>query len=152
VSPAPTKNGALHGLGEPRGTLVVIDPGKRTGVCVYTPDTGYSVNTAHLDELPRLLGHLLPGPVLLACEDYSLRGGVRNNDPSMPSAQGIGMCRTACDWTDTAMFLISPGNKRAGHMALDAQGLSAWQACRNDHERDTVDLTGYVLREMRRPA
>jgi hypothetical protein len=150
----PSKNGALRGLGEPKGTLVVIDPGKRTGVCVFHPAHGYTVNTAGLDELPLLLRVLLLNePVLLACEDYHLVGGrlaQQQAGSDMPSAQGIGMCRVACEWTDTLMVLVQPNNKRAGHAALDARGLAAWQACRNPHERDAVDLCSYVLREMRR--
>lgn len=149
---SPIKNGALRGMGEPTGMLVVIDPGKRTGVAVYDPGTGYAVNTAGLDELPALLHELLPGPVFVACEDFHLTGGraMQQSGSDMPSSRGIGMCQLACEWTDTPLILVQPGVKRAGFKALDADGLAARAACRNDHERDVVDLTGYVLREMRR--
>ena len=169
----PSKNGALRGLGEPKRTIVVIDPGKRCGVCVYTPgavqwgsggrEVPFAVNTAALDELPGLLHDLLfvgrpdvvgpDGIAFVACEDYHLVGGrlaQQQAGSDMPSAQGIGMCRVACEWTDTTMFLVQPNNKRAGFASLDAAGLAARASCRNDHERDAVDLTGYVLREMRR--
>ena len=155
----PSKNGALRGLGEPRNlTFMVVDPGKRCGVCFYMTNEPnkpvYSVNTAGLDELPGLLQVLKkPGIAFVACEDYHLVGGrlaQQQAGSDMPSAQGIGMCRVACEWTDTTMFLVQPNNKRAGFASLDAAGLAARASCRNDHERDAVDLTGYVLREMRR--
>lgn len=147
---APTKNGALRGLGEPKGAILVVDPGTRCGICVLDPDIGYSVNTAQLDELPGLLRWMLPGPVFVVVEDYHLVKAVVQMGSDMPSSQGIGMCRTACEWTDTQMFLVPPNIKRAGHQALDAKGMAAWRSCRNEHERDVVDITGYVLREMRR--
>lgn len=160
----PLKNGALRGLGEPTGWLLAIDPGKRTGVCIYAPtinDTRvsgvYTSNTAALDELPQLLKQLLRwagpgGPQLVIVENFMLqsRSAVQQSGSDMPSSQGIGMCRTACEWTGTEMVLVSPQIKRAGHMSLDAGGLAAWQAARNDHERDAVDIMSYALREMRR--
>lgn len=149
----PLKNGALRGLGEPTGWLLAIDPGKRTGVCIYDALGGYRVNTAALDELPGLLQQLLLGePQLVIVENFMLqsRNAVQQSGSDMPSSQGIGMCRTACEWTGTEMVLVSPQIKRAGHMSLDARGLAAWQAARNDHERDAVDIMGYALREMRR--
>jgi hypothetical protein len=145
-----TKNGELRGLGEPTGRLLAIDPGKQCGICVYGPSLSlFSAWTCPLDELPATLQGRLPCAYVI-CEDFSLKGGVRNNDPSMPSSQGIGMCKTACDWTGTPLVLVQRTVKRAGHQALDAQGLAAYAAARNDHERDAVDIMGYALREMRR--
>jgi hypothetical protein len=150
MAPA-SKNGELRGLGEPKSydTFISIDPGKRCGVCFYSQRQIQWTHTADLDDLPRWLRAYLPVSYVI-CEDFSLRGGVRNNDPSMPSSQGIGMCKTACDWTGTPLVLVQRTVKRAGHQALDAQGLAAYAAARNDHERDAVDIMGYALREMRR--
>jgi len=144
-----TKNGELRGLGEPTGVLIAIDPGKQCGFCVYDRCGLFHAWTVPLDEMPSELRGWLPVQYVV-CEDFSLLGGVRNNDPSMPSSQGIGMCKTACDWTDTPLVLVQRTAKRAGHQALDARGLAAYAAARNDHERDAVDIMGYALREMRR--
>lgn len=144
---------ALRELGEPRGPFLVVDPGRKTGfLCVAS--YGWYADTVPLEELPQALRANLVRDrheaMFVVCEDYTLRGGVANNDPKVPSAQGIGMCRTACDWTDTPFYLVKPGDKRAGHMALDAIGRAAYGAAHNNHERDAVDIAGYVLREMRR--
>lgn len=159
--PEPLKALALRGLGEPRGWFLVVDPGKRTGIaCVnmHAGGTGdIQTNVARLDELPAVLG-VLRGRAnehaFVVCEDYHLLSGkaMQQSGSDMPSAQGIGMCRTACEWTDTPLYLVEPGCKRAGHQALDAAGRAAYAACRSDHERDVVDIAGFVLREMRRPA
>jgi hypothetical protein len=150
MAPA-SKNGELRGLGEPEDGLLAIDPGKQCGFCVYDRCGLFHAWTVPLDEMPRVLKEQIDlGLQHVICEDFSLRGGVRNNDPSMPSSQGIGMCKTACDWTDTPLVLVQRTAKRAGHQALDAQGLAAYAAARNDHERDAVDIMGFALREMRR--
>ncbi len=85
----------------------------------------------------------------VVCEDFSL-GSAMRNDPKVPSAIGIGMCRVACEWTDTPLYLAPKNGKRAGQMYLeshkDRDGAEARAACRNDHERDVVDFVGYVLR------
>lgn len=142
----------LVGLGEPTKPFLVVDPGKRTGVLIYTPlyngPLKWAVNTAALDELPKVLG--LEGLEFVVCEDFKLRGGPHAGDAGMTSAQGIGMCRMACYAAGVPLFLVPPICKRAGRMALDAAGLEARERCRNDHERDVVDITGFVLREMRR--
>lgn len=164
--PSPLKATALRGLGEPRGWFLVVDPGKRTGVAVVcvrenaagSRYTRIITNVAALDELPGVLRHLQTGPgfeeswTFVVCEDYHLLGGraMQQSGSDMPSSQGIGMCRTACEWTDTPLYLVPPNIKRAGHQALDAEGRAAYDDCRNDHERDVVDIAGYVLREMRR--
>lgn len=153
---APLGAAALRGLGEPKGWFLVIDPGKRTGVAVVDPMRTVDpirTNVAALDELSGLLGTFLQSvsaPAFVVCEDYTQHAGPGRSDPKMPSSQGIGMCRTACEWTDTPLFLAPPGCKRAGHQALDAAGRATYDACRNDHERDVVDIAGFVLREMRR--
>lgn len=143
----------LIGRGEPAEPFLVVDPGKSTGVLVYfPPQVGcdaplWAVNTASLDELPNVLTEAVS---FVVCEDFKLRGGPHAGDAGMTSAQGIGMCRMACYAAGVPLFLVPPICKRAGRMALDAAGLEARERCRNDHERDVVDITGFVLREMRR--
>lgn len=149
----------LVGRGEPTKPFLVVDPGKRTGVLHYTPAGWLSiasnpepwlrVNTAELDELPSVLWGA--GDIgFVVCEDFKLRSGPHAGDAQMAAPQGIGMCRMACYAAGVPLFLVPPICKRAGRMALDAAGLEARERCRNDHERDVVDITGFVLREMRR--
>lgn len=142
----------LVGLGEPTGPFWVVDPGKTTGFLEYYRKPGWFIESFPLDELPAAL-HCGPGssaPEFVVCEDFKLRGGPHAGDAGMTSAQGIGMCRMACYAAGVPLFLVPPICKRAGRMALDAAGLEARERCRNDHERDVVDITGFVLREMRR--
>lgn len=159
--PEPLKAAALRGLGEPRGSFLVVDPGGRCGVALI--DAAWDVYTVQLDELAGDLHHSLWMPrvygppdacaAFVVCEDFSLAGGragAVQAGSKMPSSQGIGMCRVACEWTDTPLFLMPPNCKRAGHQALDAAGRAAYEAARNDHERDVVDISGFVLREVRR--
>lgn len=157
----PLDAAALRGLGEPKGSFLVVDPGKRTGTLMhgsaFSEPLRYGHGSLPLDGLAAWLGaHLVRrecGPIaFVVCEDYTQHAGPGRSDAKMPSSQGIGMCRTACEWTDTPLFLVPPGCKRAGHQALDAAGRAAYDACRNDHERDVVAISGYVLREMRRPS
>lgn len=141
---------ALKGLGW-AGSFLVIDPGKRTGwnlvVLNHRSEAEHNVGTYTLEELPALLRWLLPNVSFVVCEDYSLLGGSRRNDPKMPSAQGIGMCRCACEWTDTQMYLVQPNQKApaAWRTGLDE---AAREHCRNDHERDVVDLAVHILRTL----
>lgn len=138
----------LKSLRGAKGPFLALDPGKHCGLCFYNGD--YRANTADLGELPSVLHDL--GSRSLAfviCESFSLLGGNRRNDPSMPSSQGIGMARMACYAAQIPLILVSPQTKRAGHMALDAQGQYAFEACRTAHERDAVDLCGLALREMK---
>lgn len=159
--PEPLKAAALRGLGEPRDSFLVVDPGGRCGVGIITPvgtpaRIDYVAATAPLDDLSGWLRSMLyPHSIasFVVCEDFSLAGGragAVQAGSKMPSPQGIGMCRVACEWTDTALFLVPPNCKRAGHQALDAAGRLAYEAARSDHERDVVDIAGYVLREVRR--
>lgn len=156
---APLPQTALKGIGTPE-VFMAIDPGQRCGVCLWSVAAGWRTSTTVLDELPGLLDAMLrswgpgcpPRPAFVVIENYSLTGGNRRNDPSMPSSRGIGMAHLACAWTDTPLFLIQRGSKRAGHMALDQVGQLAFQAARNLHERDVVDLAGFALREMRLPS
>ncbi len=60
------------------------------------------------------------------------------------------MARMACHAASIPLYVVQRTSKRAGHQSLDAAGLAAWQAARNDHERDAVDIAGFVLREARR--
>ena len=139
----------LVSSGEPE-RFIAIDPGKNTGACRYHFGT-YKTITLPLSELPALLLDEVHGDLdFVAIENFSLVGGVRNNDPSMPSSQGIGMTRMACHAAGIPLYVVQRTSKRAGHQSLDAAGLAAWQAARNDHERDAVDIAGFVLREARR--
>lgn len=153
----PLPSTALIGLGEPTRPFLVVDPGKRTGVMHYTPPNwgAYNnpepflrVNTAALDELPKVLER--GAYEFVVCEDFKLRGGPHAGDAGMTSAQGIGMCRMACYAACVPLYLLPPICKRAGRMALDDAGKAARERCRNEHERDVVDLCGFALREMRR--
>ncbi len=152
--------GALKGLGiRPTvgldyGTqFLVVDPGKRCGwVWVgATEDGGYRIckpDTCSLDELPDLLISMLRGShAFVVCEDYTLRGGTARNDPKMPSAQGIGMCRAICEYAGCLMYLIQP-NQKAPMAWFRYADSKARDLCRNDHERDAVDLAVYVLRQL----
>lgn len=137
----------LVGHGRPT-RFIAVDPGKSTGL-LYWDDGTWNMSTVSLAELPKnLLG--IAHVDFVVCESYSLTGGNRRNDPSMPAPQGIGMARMACFAQDVPLYMIHRGAKRAGHQALDADGMAAWQQARNDHERDVVDLGGFVLREALR--
>ncbi len=152
----------LKGLGYPRGSFLVIDPGKRTGYNIVSPVLHrgapgeyplHTVGTCALDELPTLLAALMRANdvCFVVCEDYSLLGGSRRNDPKMPSSQGIGMCKTACAWTDTTLYLIQPNHKAPAAWQKPAD-TAARERCRNDHQRDVVDLAITVLRYLEKPA
>lgn len=149
----PLTSPALMGRGEPKGSFWVVDPGKTAGFLERRAETGlWLVESFPLDELTATLlcGYGGPAPEFVVCEDFKLRGGPHAGDAGMTSAQGIGMCRMACYAMGVPLFLVPPICKRAGRMALDAAGLEARERCRNDHERDVVDLCGFVLRELRR--
>lgn len=156
--PEPLKVSTLVGAGEPRGSFLVVDPGLKCGVAHVDSGSHYHVVSTPLEELPFVLRRALNvynelGPAtFVVCEDFHLLGGKARQQAGsiMPSSQGIGMCRVACEWTDTPLYLTQPGCKRAGEKALDAAGRAARAACRNDHERDVVDIAGFVLREMSR--
>ncbi len=151
----------LKGLGYPRGSFLVIDPGKRTGYNLVSPVLHrgapdayplHTVGTCALDELPSVLESLMRATrsvSFVVCEDYSQHG--QRGDPKMPSSQGIGMCRCACAWTDTQMYLIQPNQKAPAAWRKRAD-VEARERCRNDHERDVVDLAAYVLRKLEQPS
>ncbi len=150
--------GALRGLGYPRGSFIVVDPGKRCGINIVSPaqarDHGayfplHVVDTVRLDELPSTLRYAMRSSDIsfVVCEDYTLRGGTARNDPKMPSAQGIGMCRAICEHADVQMHLIQPSQKAPMSWFRPAD-TEARERCRNDHERDVVDLAVYVLRQL----
>ncbi len=147
----------LKGLGYPRGSFLVVDPGKRCGINLVSPvlhrgsvSVLHSAGTCTLEDLPNVLAaHLRRSDVsFVVCEDYSQRG--QRGDAKMPSSQGIGMCRCACAWTDTAMYLIQP-NQKAPLSWRSAADEVARERCRNDHERDVVDLAVHVLRTLENP-
>lgn len=138
----------LRGGGLADRPFIVVDPGKRTGLLAWERGV-YTSWTCSLDELPdELLLLRLSTYAFAVVENYSLTGGNRRNDPSMPAPVGIGMCRMACHTARVPLYSVQRNAKRAGHQALDAAGLAAWQRARNDHERDVVDLAGFVLREV----
>lgn len=149
---------ALNALGEPRRPFLVVDPGKRCGLCLYVPGAGphsmprYDTATCAIDDLPAELFELTVAFVV--CEDFRLAGGNRSNAGAtdMPASRAIGMCQMACYAADIELFMAQRGVKRAGACALDTYGRSARAAAHNDHERDAVDICGMVLRQMRLPA
>lgn len=130
-------------------SFLVVDPGKTCGICYWSPPGIYDVFTVTLDALPVLLEEMvLTGRSrFVVCEDFSLVGGNRRNDPKMPASQGIGMVKMACHAAQVPLLLLQPNAKSAGHFALDDHGTAAYGHCRNDHERDVVDLTGFVIRQ-----
>lgn len=149
---------ALRGLDIGERTFLVVDPGKRTGlarVSFIPDDAPYTVWTESLTDLPSTIMQLAPRVAFVVCEDYLLRGGrlaQQQAGSDMPSSLGIGICWGLCEALDTNLYLAAPGDKSAGHMSLDNVGANAYSRARNDHERDVVDLAGYVIREMRLPA
>lgn len=140
-------------------SFVVIDPGGTTGAGTFRlNDHGelvdFSVGSMALAALPRDLHMLLAcgddGHIdVVLCEDFTLHAG-RRNDPKMPASQGIGMVRLASEWTGTPLFLLQPNMKTEGRSKLDANGLAARAACRNEHQRDVVDLAGKTIHEYRK--
>lgn len=159
----PLPGSKLKCIGEPRGSILVVDPGNTCGIATVSPAPAplnwlWRSNTCRLDELPDLLREALYEPMgrgsgiaLVACEDFTLHGGNRRNAPKMPASQGIGMCRTACDWTDKPLFMIQPNCKTAGRKALDQRGAECREACRSEHARDAVDMAGWIFRQLRLP-
>lgn len=149
----------LKGLGLPWRPFIVVDPGRRCGINVVRPAKTawlgvalHDVATYPLEELPDLLRQLvssalLPGVAFVVCEDYTLHGGNRRNDPKMPASQGIGICRAICALTDTQLYLIQPNQKAPAAWARPADA-EARARCRNEHERDVVDLAITVLRNL----
>lgn len=139
--------------------FVVIDPGGTTGTGTFLlNDRGalvdFSVGSLPLAELPMQLLSLLEldraGVIdAVLCEDFSLSPR-RRNDPKMPASQGIGMCRVACEWTGTPLFLLQPNMKTEGRGHLDEAGERARAACRNEHQRDVVDFAGKAIHEYRK--
>ncbi len=159
--PSVPKVGALKHLGKVPAPFLIVDPGKRTGIGVYTSDGFVQSRTLPLDELPAFLRQQLEGdtPIkFVVCEDYHLVGGklgAAQAGSDIPSAIGIGMCRTACEYYDVALYLVQPRDKKAGHMFFNGRSggahaslLASFGMARNDHERDVVDLAGFVLREI----
>ncbi len=147
----------LRGWAGPPPTFLVIDPGKATGVVLHHKHDGLqrAITVRQLDDLPYYLRSALePGYVsFVVCESFILAGGQmgRNQAGSdMPSSQGIGMCRAICAWLEIPLYLAHKGCKTAGRAALDRHGLAQRDIARNDHERDAIDIAGYVLREIKR--
>lgn len=139
--------------------FVIVDPGGTTGIGTFWLNdrgelTDFSVGSMPLAALPAHLRALLErheAGVIRAvlCEDYSLNPR-RRNDPKMPASQGIGMCHVACEWTGAPLFLLQPNMKTEGRSKLCAVGDRARSACRNEHQRDVVDLAGKAIHEYRK--
>ncbi len=136
--------------------FIVVDPGKNTGLLTYADrHIGAVVTVRGLDALPQALDDwiVIGQARFVVCEGYTLAGGKmgRNQAGSdMPSSQGIGMCRAVCAWRGVPLYLAHKGCKTAGRAALDADGLERRELAKNDHERDVIDIAGYVLRELKR--
>lgn len=136
--------------------MLVVDPGKMCGWCRWEGGE-WLVGSNHIgdpffDLLSDFTCYFGGGVDRLVAESYHLLGhSARQQAGSdMPSAQAIGAMRYASWAHDCPLYLVAPGAKRAGHKALDDAGRAAYARARNDHERDAVDLTGFVLRECRR--
>lgn len=156
--PSVPKIGALAHIGAVPTPFLIVDPGKKTGVGVYTSTGHVDTRTIPLDELPGLLRDNLAAPTpikFLVCEDYHLVGGrlgAQQAGSDMPSSIGIGICRALCEAYDVQMYLAQPNTKRAGHAyaaKCSPAMLASFQAARNDHERDVVDLAAAVVREIK---
>lgn len=161
TAPRVRKVSELVGAGEPMGRTLAFDPGGTTAYASFTPWTVtqgrdvYSAGKAPLDDVPYELAKLgLRWSDVVAAESYNLRAPKARQQAgsAMPASQGIGMLRMACYAAGAHLYMVPPGAKRAGRAALDAGGQAARAACRSEHERDAVDLLGFVLREMRRTA
>lgn len=145
---------SLRGLDIGERAFLVVDPGKRTGlarVSFIPDDAPFTVWTEPLDDLPRTLMELAPRMAFVVCEDFLLRGGMlaqQQAGSDMPSSLGIGICWAITEALDTNLYLASPGSKSAGHLSMGPQAAAAYSRCRNDHERDVVDLASYVVRTM----
>ncbi len=155
--PLPTAADLPHRYGYPSPSFLVVDPGKTTGLLHYSRRAGWGMvaTVRGLDHLPLWLRDWvsLETVEFVVCEGFTLAGGKmgRNQAGSdMPSSQGIGMCRLACDWAGIPLYLAHKGCKTAGRKALDADGLERRKLAKNDHERDVIDIAGYVLRELKR--
>lgn len=153
--PSTPKIGALKNTARAvPAPFLIVDPGKRTGIGVYTSTGHVDSRAIPLDELPAFLRAQLEGDhpyAFVVVEDYHLVGGKLGSQQAgsdMPSSIGIGMCRTACEWTDTDLYLVQPNQKREGHAFLDRAGIESYQAATNDHRRDVVDLAGAVCRTI----
>lgn len=133
---------------------MVLDPGGTCGVGERNWDI--TTSSMPLNRLPEYLADAVPRCAFVVCETFILRPNTARFQTTkgsnhMPAAQGIGMARMACHAAGIPLYMASPGAKTAGRKALDEAGLLARAGCRNEHERDVVDLIGYVLRELRRP-
>lgn len=148
----------LRGLDIGERAFLVVDPGKRTGlarVSFIPDDAPYTVWTEPLTDLPSTIMQLAPRVAFVVCEDYMLRGGKlaqHQAGSDMPSSLGIGICWGLCQALDTNLYLAAPGDKSAGHLSMGSTSATAYSRCRSEHERDVVDLSAYVLRELRMPA
>lgn len=147
------KVASLVGKGEPSGALLTLDPGATTGYCVYMHGD-WTAGRLPLAELAHWLRVVDAGSYeLVGCEAFILRGAKARQQAGsdMPAPRGIGMIRSACDAAGVDLFMMQTVTKRAGKMALDAGGKACRARCKSEHERDAVDLMGFLLREMRRP-
>ena len=138
-------------LGRP---FLVVDPGKRTGLAHVAASGHVTPSTCKLVELPDELHHALhvEAVAFVVCEDYLLAGGqmARNQAGSdMPSAMGIGMCMALCRLADKGLYLARPQDKSTGHFNMGSRLSEAYTRCRNEHERDAVDLASFVLHTLR---
>lgn len=135
----------------PLPILLVVDPGGTTGLAIVERGMFTFTGSVPLSGLPHYLADCGLGDYVSAvvCEDFSLNPR-RRNDPKMPASQGIGMCRLACEWAGVPLFLLQPNMKTEGRAKLDEAGQAARAACRNEHQRDVVDLAGKALYELRK--
>lgn len=132
--------------------MMIVDPGGTCGIVEWI-DGVWDVSSCSLDDLPVWLDS--PSIIkygFLAAEVYYLQSSRARQQAGsdMPASQAIGMMRQMSQAFELPFYLIPRNAKRAGHQALDAAGQEAYAAARNIHQRDAVNLAGFVLREMRR--
>ena len=145
---------ALRGMGA-RPAFLAVDPGATCGTGCYGvgQPNECAASSRALGDLTAWLSHFLLDHHLVGfvvCENYTQTG--RHAEAKMSAPQGIGICRAVCDIAGLPLYLLPRGSKTAGRAALDADGQDARARCRNEHQRDIVDLIGFTLREMGRPA
>ena len=148
----------LRGRGLPADPIFVVDPGLTCGIAVWRPGHEITVSTVPLAELPYELDAEAHRNCLsfIVVENFHLdsRSARSQAGSDMPAPQGIGMCRAVSALSGTPLFLSPRGCKSAGKAYIEAGhipgGAEVRAACRNEHERDVVDILAYTLRELQR--
>lgn len=140
--------------------IFALDPGKTSGWAFVDEDRGViSHGTIPLEWLPGVLlsdaaepcRRLRSADVALY-ENYHVRPHqARQQDPSVPAREGIGVLRAACYIHEMQAIAMPAGSKTAGRLWI-ADRLPQVEALRktlrSEHERDAIDLVGAELRNI----